>query len=170
MTSHEFTLTVNTDPTEYADQLFEVAEGTLVPEGGNGTGVVHAIHDTATLADAVAWAVAAVESVGITVTGVETEDTVSLKDIAARMGRTYESVRRLASGQRGPGRFPAPFSTDSWALYSWAEVSAWLAAHYGTEGVPAYDREIVAADYLLRARHMLVDDPQRANFAQLASA
>lgn len=167
----EFTLTINREPTEHElDRLTETELEAFGIEGPATPVTAEVAVDADTLAAAIATAVHAFESIGVAVTGVQTEDTVSLKDIAARMGRTYESVRRLASGQRGPGRFPAPFSTDSWALYSWAEVSAWLAAHYGTEGVPAYDREIVAADYLLRARHMLVDDPQRANFAQLASA
>jgi hypothetical protein len=97
---------------------------------------------------------------------------VSLKDIATRTGRSYESVRKLAHGQRGPGGFPAPLSTAQWALYSWAEVSAWLARHYPATAaaVTSHDREIAAADHLIRARHILPAPADRADLAQLLTA
>lgn len=146
---HEFTLTVDRDPTDYTDQLFEVANGALTPEGGNGGGCVHVYIDAPSLPAAIVQAVRQIESVGLAVVGVKSDDLVSLRDIADRLGRTYESVRLLATGKRGPGNFPTPLSTGQWSLYSWAAVSEWL-------GEPsAHDREIAAADHLIRARHML---------------
>lgn len=94
---------------------------------------------------------------------------MSLKEIAQRTRRSYESVRLLAAGKRGPGGFPAPMSTEQWALYSWTLVSGWFAEHYGSEEHNRYDREIAAADYLLRARHMVTSD-RRAELARLLVA
>jgi len=101
------------------------------------------------------------------VTAIASDDPVSLRDIADRIGRTYESVRLLAAGKRGPGGFPAPLAGGQWALYSWTEVSAWLARTKGTDGLNAYDRELAAADHLLRARRILAGDDQRDLMAVL---
>lgn len=171
MTEYEFTLVVDQDPTAetISDALFEAGHGDLIPEGGNGRGVVHVGVESDSLSAAILAAVRMVESVGLTVTGVQSDDLVSLRDIASRLGRTYESVRLLTTGKRGPGRFPAPLSHGQWSLYSWAEVSQWFAEHFGTEAVSAYDREIAAADHLIRARHILVGD-ERVELAKLVYA
>lgn len=123
--------------------------------------------DAGSLAAAIVSCVRMLHGMGIAVTGVESTDLVSLKDIAARTGRTYESVRLLAAGQRGPGGFPAAQSTGQWALYSWALVSRWFAEHFGGAEVGEYDREIAAADHLLRARHILAGDAHRAELGEL---
>src|SRR6266568_4330068 len=167
MTTYAFTVVVDRDPTDYADALYETDQGDSVPEGGNGQGSVHVTRDADTLAAAI---LDAVHSVGLVVTGVQSDDLVSLKDIAARLARTYESVRLLAAGKRGPGRFPTPLSTGQWALYSWTEVAAWFAEHYGTERPSVFDREIAAADHLIRARRMLAGDANRAELSQLVTA
>lgn len=169
MTNYDFTLLVDRNPVPLSEALFEVAEGELVPEGGgDGSNVVHATHDAEALAEALAWAVHAVESVGLTVLGVESFDLVSVRDIANRTGRSYESVRKLATGSRGPGGFPAPVSNGQWSLYSWTEVAAWLTEHYGTAAGSGYDRQLAAADHLIRARAILGED--RAGWATLVSA
>jgi len=91
------------------------------------------------------------------------EDLVTLKEIAARTRRPYESVRLLAAGKRGPGGFPGPMSSHGWALYSWTQVSEWLTRHYPST---VQDRElltlslehdciIAAADHLVRARALM---------------
>jgi len=67
-----------------------------------------------------------VESVGLKVVAVRSDDLVSLKDIAARVKRTYESARLLAAGARGSGGFPPPMSGSGWALYSWPRVVDWF--------------------------------------------
>ena len=170
--NYEFSLVVDQDPTEqaFAGALFEASEGHLIPEGGGADqNVVHVNVEADTLAAAITLAVHRVESVGLNVVGVKSDDLVSLKDIAARCGRTYESVRLLASGKRGPGGFPVPMSTGQWELYSWAEAAMWLSTHYGTEGPAIYDREIAAADHLMRARRMLAGDEHRAELAELVN-
>lgn len=171
MNTYEFTFILDHDPTDdEVDALFAPFDGTAIAEGGNGSSVLHVEEDADTLAAAISHALVKVEALGLGVVGIESEDTVSVKDIAERTSRTYESVRRLASGTRGPGGFPTSFGTDTWALYSWAEVSAWLAEHYGTEEAAEYDREIAAASHLLRARRILGNDPHRAEMAQLVTA
>lgn len=176
MSTYEFTLVVDRMPTDdEVDALFDATQGDSVPEGGGaGPNLVHVHRPADSLADAIADAVHTVEAVGLSVTGVQSDDLVSLKDIAARCGgRSYEWVRKYATGERGSGAFPAALSTGHWSLYSWVEVSRWLAEHSPTApgGCSVYDREIAAADYALRARRLLVDDDSgRAGIARLISA
>jgi hypothetical protein len=58
------------------------------------------------MADAIASAVLDVESVGLRAIRVMDQDLLSLADIADRIGQSRESVRRYATGARGPGGFP----------------------------------------------------------------
>jgi hypothetical protein len=95
-------LAVDRDPTEMADKLFDIAEGDLVPEGGTGVNLVHVCREADSFAAALLKAVEDVELTGLVVTGIASDDLVSLRDIAARLGRTYESVRLSAAGKRGP--------------------------------------------------------------------
>ena len=140
--SYEFTLVLDREPSQA--EIETLAAAGLDPIGAEGPhpAMAHLAIDAGTLPAAITTAVRHIESLGIAVTGVQSADLVSLKDIAARTGRSYESVRKLAHGQRGPGGFPAPLSTGQWALYSWAEVSAWLARHYPDTAAAAtsYDR------------------------------
>jgi hypothetical protein len=169
---YEFTLVLDREPTDA--ELETLAAAGLDPVGAEGPhpALAHLAIDAASLPAAIITAVRQIERLGIAVTGVDSADLVSLKDIAARARRSYESVRKLAHGQRGPGGFPAPLSTGQWALYSWAEVSAWLSRHYpGTSAaVTSYDREIAAADHLIRARQILPAPADRADLAQLLTA
>ena len=112
---------------------------------------------TGTLLEALTSAIRDVESTGLVVCAVASDDLVSLKDIAARTGRTYESARLLASGKRGPGGLPPPVTTaDGWSLYSWVQVSEWLRTNLLTETTARPDERILAAvDHLVRARCLL---------------
>ena len=65
--------------------------------------------EAASLEEAALSAIADIESVdGIEVIRIADAGLVSIADIAARTGRTRESVRLLFEGKRGPGGFPAP--------------------------------------------------------------
>lgn len=169
---YEFTLVLDREPTDA--ELEVLASAGLEDIGAEGPHpvLVHLAIGASTLPAAIVTAVRHIERLGIAVTGVHSADLVSLKDIAVRTGRSYESVRKLAHGQRGPGGFPAPLSAGQWALYSWAEVSAWLTQCYpATAGAAtSYDREIAAADHLIRARHILPAASDRADLAQLLTA
>lgn len=77
---------------------------------------------------AIVSAIEDVEAAGMRVTGV-TEDRVTIAEIAERAKVTTASARYWVTGERGPGNFPEPVIRRQRAsLYSWAEVSAWLAA------------------------------------------
>ena len=58
---------------------------------------------------------------------VEPDDLVTQAEIAERLGRSSESVRLLASGQRGDGTFPAPAArtTSRGSLWRWSQVARW---------------------------------------------
>jgi hypothetical protein len=170
MSSHEFTLVLDHTPAEEElDALFGAGLDDATPEYGPHTApVLHVHRDADTVAAAIVSAVRQAESAGFAVIGVRTEDLVTLRTVAARIGRTYEGVRRLASGQRGPGGFPEPVGADGYGLYSWVQVSRWLAAHQGRkDATTEYERTVAAADHLVRARHLL--GGSTGNLAALAS-
>jgi hypothetical protein len=82
--------------------------------------------------DAVLSALDQIESSGtaLTVSHVESEDLMSLADIARRVGRSRESVRQLAAATRRPGNFPAPATTLGAyrSLWRWSDVAKWFSA------------------------------------------
>jgi len=79
----------------------------------------------------------------------------SLADIAARLGRTRESVRLLASGARGPGGFPNPVTDprSRYRLWRWSDVERWCVEQLG-EALPISQDEVTAAfSAALELRH-----------------
>lgn len=169
MPTYEFTVTLDRALVdEDYDRIFEAGLDDTTPGTEDGRGVLMVSRDAESLSAALVSIVEDAERAGFRVVGVEGEDLVSLTTIAKRLGRSYESLRLIVHGKRGTGGFPAPLSGDGWALYSWANVSTWFLANYGT-GQPVTDDErlIAAADHLLRAR-ALVDAPTLASLAVLA--
>lgn len=81
------------------------------------------------LVGAITTAIRDVESVGdLQVVAVQPVDLVTMSTIADRLERTYESVRLLASGQRGKGDFPRPVDIPNIygvKLWRWADILAW---------------------------------------------
>ncbi len=158
MSAHEFTLVIDRVPSDAdLDRLYEAGLDDATPEYGPSTSpLVHVHRDAGSLAEAITGAVRQVECAGFVVVGVQTEDLVTLKTIAVRVGRTYEGVRRLTAGTRGSGGFPSPLSADGYSLYSWIEVADWFARHYDRiDTTTEYDRTVAAADHILRARRLL---------------
>jgi hypothetical protein len=176
MTSHEFTFVIDHPVSDDdLDALFDAGCDDATPEQNDSRALLHFDREAPSLAEALVSALADVERAGLQVGAVRSDDLVSCREIASRTGRTYESVRLLANGQRGPGGFPLPLSDGSWVLYSWAQVGPWFARHYpGTEIDreylnTEYDRVIAAADHLLRARAILAGDDARAQLARLVA-
>lgn len=169
---YEFTLIVDEDATDarYADALFEAGEGDYVAEGGPRGNLVHVFQEAATLPRSLVVAIRMIEGTGLHVLGVRSDNLVTLQDIADRTGRVAESVRLLAKGRRGPGGFPAPELPGKPAFYSWPEVLRWFAENYGADDGSEFDRELAAADHLVRARRLLAGDENRAEMAQLIEA
>jgi hypothetical protein len=64
---------------------------------------------------------------------VEDDDLATMADIAARAGRTAESVRLLVAGKRGPGGFPpASGRVDARTkVWRWSDVAEWFADQLG---------------------------------------
>jgi hypothetical protein len=139
------------------DALFDAGCDDASPEIDTSSATLHFDRTSSSLGAAIVSAVLDVEGAGLRVAGVGAPDLVDLPEVAARTGRTRESVRLLALGRRGPGGFP---SLDH-GFYSWAEVRAWFAeydpASVGSPDAAAlhYDRVIAAADHLVRARALI---------------
>lgn len=88
-----------------------------------------------TMLEALTSAIGQVRSIGLDARSVEPSDFVTLSEIAERLGRTRESVRLLADGQRGSGDFPPAVVRveDRSRLYRWSQVSEW--AHLDTDEI-----------------------------------
>ena len=126
----EFRLMLHELPDD--DEVFDA-----LYEAGCGDGSFGWVDDVAhvdldreapTFLEAVTSAIRDVESVPpIRVERVESDDLLTIADIARRLGRTRESVRLLVEGKRGKGGFPEPvLGTGKWRFWRWAEVLAWL--------------------------------------------
>jgi len=157
------------------DALFEQVDD-VTPELEQARTLLGFDRAAKSLAEALVSALRDVESANLVVNSVCSEDLVTIREIAARTERSYESVRLLAAGRRGPGGFPGPMSSDGWTLYSWSHVRQWFAVHYPTGeqngGTPTleHDRLIAAADHLVRARALMRGDDQAAGLERLLAA
>ena len=169
MPDYDFTAILDRAPHEDDyDRLFEAGLDDTTPGTEDGRGVLMVSREAESLSAALVSVFQDAERAGFLVVGVHQQDLVSLKSIAERMGRSYEGLRLIAQGRRGPGGFPAPISGDGWALYSFAGVCEWFQANYGTApAVSDDDRVLAAADHLCRAR-ALVDAATLAGLARLA--
>jgi hypothetical protein len=168
VSGYEFTLVLDREPTEAEEESIALrAPAILGVEGGN-VALAHVDLEADRFTDALVTAVRQIEALGLSVVGLRTNDLVSLKEIAQRTGRSYESVRLLAASRRGPGGFPAPISHEPWGLYSWTAVAMWFTDNYSGQHFE-FDRQAVAADHLLRARHM-VGASHGAEWARLLTA
>jgi hypothetical protein len=100
-------------------------DGTV--QAGERGGRVMFSRDAEDAIQAVVSAVRDVEAAGIKVTGV-VEDRVTAAEIAENAKVTTAAVRYWITGERGPGNFPEPIvERGRNNVFSWAEVSAWLA-------------------------------------------
>lgn len=142
MPLHHFTLIVDgTDLQDDAhiDRLFEAGcdDGTV----GRADGIqyIDFDRDAPSFDEAVLSAVTDVERVaGAEVVRVADAGLVSMTDIAARIGRTRESVRLLVTGARGPGGFPPPVTDPRgrYRLWRWSDVAQWLTTQLGEGTLP----------------------------------
>ena len=111
MPEYEFTLIIDGDLTDEdtVEALFDAGCDDATIGGTNNIGTADFAREARSLADAIVTAIAAVESVpGLRVRRLEPDDLVTIPDIAERLGRTSESVRLLANGERGGGGGGAP--------------------------------------------------------------
>ncbi len=125
--------------------------------------------EAATFPDAVASAIGAIESAvpGLRVIRLEPDDLVTMVVVAARTGRTRESVRLLVEGKRGPGGFPPPIAwvDAKTRLWQWSDVAEWFAA-WGAD-VSVDEAQFIAAvngalELRRRARRLSRPEARRA--------
>lgn len=154
MGTHVFTVVLNRRPTdEEMDLLFEHGCDDAMFGEERGLAIAQFDREAPTMADAIVSAVRALESVDLIAVRVLDEDLLTLADIADRLGRSRESVRRYATGERGPGNFPAPVnpSREGTAFYRWSEVAPWIRQNVD-QTVPDIDPTLVVANLVLQAR------------------
>ena len=114
---------------EIEDSLFEAGcDDALL---GSRDGIAYLDFDRVadSLQEAVHSAIRDVRKAGLTVARIEPDEFINASEIARRLRRTRESVRKLVAGTRGPGRFPPPVSsvTKASPLWRWSEVAQWVA-------------------------------------------
>jgi hypothetical protein len=157
MPSYVFTVVLEQRPTEAELNKFVdngVEDATFGSE--RGVPVVEFDREAATLAEAVASAVRDLEDADMVAIRAVDGDLLTLADIADRVGQSRESIRRYATGDRGPGGFPPPVNParDGTVFYRWSEVAPWLSACLGID-LPDEDPALVVANLVLQARRLV---------------
>jgi len=155
MNTYSFEILLDREPSDdELDTLYEcgLSDASVETRDGGTTAWLVCERDSSSLAAAISSAIRQTEAAGFTPLGIANQDLVTLSDIAQKTGRTSESVRLLASGQRGPGGFPEPNTLGRYSFYSWVQVRKWFEQNYDTQFGSGDDDVIVAADLLIRAR------------------
>jgi hypothetical protein len=151
--THNFTLFVTGQDIlddETMDALFEAGcDDALL---GERDGAQYAVFDREadTFSEALASAIHTLRSTvpELQVVRIEPDELVTLASIAERSGRSREYIRLLATGERGPGGFPAPvaYADHKTRLWHWPDVAHWLTEHDKAEvEVDAEAADLVAA-------------------------
>ncbi len=138
MPTFEFTLIVEGPDLQHDDALTALHQaGCDDAMVGRVEGVQYLDFDrkAESFVDAVQSAISAIEKAvpGAQVVHLEPDDLVTMAEIAQRTGRSRESVRLLAAGDRGPGGFPPPathFRTRH-RLWRWPAVATWFSVVLG---------------------------------------
>lgn len=166
MNDYTFTVRFDRVPTDdEQDQLFDTGLDGNVIISANGRASFLVTQEAENLDTAILKVLYGIQKAGLRAVGIENEDTVDLATIARRTGRSYESVRLLAQGKRGPGSFPVEVAGG---LYSWAQVRDWFANYEGASRELDSDADTLAfADLLLRARTLR---PSAGKLAALVDA
>ncbi|GAB2810664.1 hypothetical protein GCM10022221_05090 [Actinocorallia aurea] len=135
MATYWFTVRVagfSEDICDVADRLYEEmlkgdgVDGTL--SGDERGGEIDFSREAEDAVIAVVSAIEQVEAAGLRALGVS-EDLVTAENIAEQAKVTLGAVSHWVSGVRGGGGFPAPvIERRRGSLWSWAEVSQWIAA------------------------------------------
>ncbi|MDE0418135.1 MAG: hypothetical protein OXI95_14535 [bacterium] len=147
--TYQFTLIVDGPDLQdqsFIDLLFEAGCDDATVGVSDGVQYVDFDREAGALDDAILSAVDDLETLkGVEVVRIADAGLASLADVAARVGRTRESVRLLVSGDRGPGGFPKPVTDprSRYRLWRWSEVAHWFNARYGGTA-PVADHECTA--------------------------
>ena len=138
------------------DALYEAGCGDATIGRSDGIQFVDFDREARTFDRAILSAVDDLEKLqGVEVVRIADAGLASLADIAARLGRTRESVRLLVSGARGPGGFPKPVTDPRgrYRLWRWSDVERWCVEQLG-EALPISQDELASAfSTALELRH-----------------
>jgi hypothetical protein len=154
MTTHTFTVVLDREPTEdELDGLFVAGCDDAAFGTDSGLPIAEFDREAETLADAISSAVRNLDAAGLVALRVLDQDLVTLADIGERIGQSRESVRRYATGQRGPGGFPPPVNParEGTVFYRWSEVAPWVRQNLKLD-VTDTDPALVVANLVLQAR------------------
>ena len=145
-----FTLLVRgASPLDHLDALYEA--GCDDAMFGERQGVAFAEFDrpAASLAAAIDSAIQQVESAvaNLQVVRVEPDELVNAAAIAARTGRSRESIRLLIDNKRGPGGFPPAVCSlnNRTRLWHWSDVARWFAETLGEQAADVDEATLIAA-------------------------
>lgn len=170
MTSYTFTLVLDGPSLEDADldRLFDLGCDDAIFGERAGMQVAEFDRSAPTFASALVSAISDVEEAlpTATVVRVEPDDLVTTATIAERTGRTRESIRLLASADRGPGGFPQPLTwlDGSSKVWQWSHVSRWFASQLGeTVGLGGAPQFVAALNGVLETRRQLAALPALAS-------
>lgn len=157
---YEFTLIIDgdVDSDEVVDKLYDAGCDDATFGVLNGVQIGDFTREATSIFDAIRSAVTQVESVpGLRVRRIEPDDLLTIPEIAERLGRSAESVRLLANGERGGGAFPAPVShlRTRHRLWRWSDVAAWAEAAKPDEPELADARVIAAFNAALEFRYLM---------------
>ena len=159
MSTFQFTLIVEGPDLEDVlriGALFEAGCDDAAVGQSDGVQFVDFDREVRTLDRAILSAVEDLEKLdGMEVVRIADAGLASLADIAARLGRTRESVRLLVKGARGPGGFPKPVTDprSRYRLWRWSDVERWFTERLG-EVLPLSQDEVVATfNAALELRH-----------------
>lgn len=83
---------------------------------------------------------------------IEPDELVTIAEIAQRYGRSPESVRLLAAGERGPGGFPAAVWTEQPRMWRRAAVDQWFAAALDEQPAEPVEAEVERLNAAVNAR------------------
>ncbi|WP_419552875.1 helix-turn-helix transcriptional regulator [Candidatus Poriferisodalis sp.] len=179
MTTHTFTLIID-GPDLQADALiddvFEAGCDDALIGRADGIQFADFDRDADTFQDAVLTAVAELESIrSVTVMRLANAGLVSMADIAARTGRTRESVRLLITGKRGPGGFPPPVTDprSRYRLWRSDEVAAWLRENLNvllSDTAGDHVRAAISATLELRHHRTHLNDAERSDLRTLVDS
>ncbi|GLY22636.1 helix-turn-helix transcriptional regulator [Micromonospora sp. NBRC 101691] len=154
MTTHIFTVVLDRQPTDAElDALFVAGCDDAAFGTENNLPIAEFDREAETMADAIATAVHSLDEVGLVALRILDQDLVTLADVAERIGQSRESVRRYASGERGPGNFPPPVNParEGTVFYRWSEVAPWVRDNLRIE-IADSDPALVVANLVLQAR------------------
>jgi hypothetical protein len=173
METYDFTLILDLNDHDLTDEILDEFYEAGLDDAliGETAGVVFAdlSREADDALDAVLRAIKQVEDapLGAKVIRTEPDEIVTIADIAKRLNRTDESIRLLITGQRGPGRFPAPttrISSRRSRVWRWSDVVSWFSKYEDSREISRmaeYSSKLALVNDLLRSReHLQNEDPR----------